>query len=65
MMDYHHEAVSSDGFAFVHLTVNLYDCKMTNSNRRAPKTGRKRLYFRDLKERLVNFDGTVVITLIL
>ena len=28
-------------FFFVHLVVNLSDCKITNSNRRALKTGRK------------------------
>ena len=35
--------------------------KITNSNRRAFKTARKRLYFSDFKERLAHFNGTVVI----
>ncbi|MBQ9286608.1 MAG: hypothetical protein IJ209_10075, partial [Bacteroidaceae bacterium] len=45
---------------FVHLQSLLKGCKITNSNRRALKTARKRLYFRDFKERLVHFNGTVV-----
>lgn len=47
-------------FVFIHFAVNLFDCKITNSNRRALKTTRKRLYFSDFKERLVHFNGTVV-----
>ena len=47
-------------FVLVHLTVNLIGCKITNSNRRAFKTARKRLYFSDFKERLAHFNGTVV-----
>ena len=47
-------------FVFVHLAVNLFGCKITNSNRRALKATRKRLYFSDFKERLVHFNGTVV-----
>ena len=47
-------------FVLVHLTVNLIGCKITNSNRRALKIYRKRLYFSDFKERLVHFNGTVV-----
>ena len=48
-------------FVFVHPAVNLYDYKITNSNRRVLQTGRKRHYFSDFKERLVHFNGTVVI----
>ena len=47
-------------FVLVHLTVNLIGCKITNSNRRALKISRKRLYFSDFKERLFHFNGTVV-----
>ena len=47
-------------FVFVHLAVNLFGCKITNSNRRALKATRKRLYFSDFKERLVHFNGTVM-----
>ena len=49
-------------FVLVHLTVNLIGCKITNSNRRALKISRKRLYFSDFKERLFHFNGTVVIS---
>ncbi|MBR0273739.1 MAG: hypothetical protein IJQ59_06590, partial [Bacteroidaceae bacterium] len=45
---------------FVHLQSLLKGCKNTNSNRRALKTARKRLYFSDFKERLIHFNGTVV-----
>ena len=48
-------------FVLVHLTVNLIGCKITISNRRAFKTACKRLYFSDFKERLVHFNGTVVV----
>ena len=47
-------------FVLVHLTANLIGCKITNSNRRAFKTARKRLYFSDFNERLVHFNGTAV-----
>ena len=47
-------------FVFVHLLSLLKGCKITNSNRRALKTARKRLYFSDFKERLAHFNGTVV-----
>jgi len=47
-------------FVLVHLTANLIGCKITNSNRRALKIYRKRLYFSDFKERLFHFNGTVV-----
>ena len=48
-------------FVFVHLAILLKGCKITNSNRRALKTARNRLYFSDFKERLVHFNGTVVL----
>jgi len=38
-----------------------FDCKDTNSNRRTLKSARKRLNFNYFKERLVHFNGTVVI----
>jgi hypothetical protein len=38
-----------------------FDCKDTDSNRRALKIACKRLNFNHFKERLVHFNGTVVI----
>jgi GH35 family endo-1,4-beta-xylanase len=43
-----------------HMHSYLYKCKVTKSSPLTPKTGRKRLYFNNLKERLVLFYGTVV-----
>ena len=38
-----------------------FDCKDTNSNRRTLKSACKRLNFNYFKDRLVHFNGTVVI----
>jgi hypothetical protein len=43
-----------------HMHSYLYKCKVTKSSPLTPKTGRKRLYFNNFKERLVLFYGTVV-----
>ena len=40
------------------------NCKSTNSNRCTLEISCKRLYFNQFKERLVHFNGTVVISLL-
>ncbi|MBR1653068.1 MAG: hypothetical protein IJ692_06740, partial [Alloprevotella sp.] len=41
---------------------SLKGCKGANSSPLTLKTDRKRLYFSDFKERLVHFNGTVVLS---